>query len=198
MIFIVISCSCSNNRGHAGKDDYSNINEMSDSVCSLTLMIEEVYGRAVIMNGDTILGYYAQVIQCNESAIMYGWTIEDTGNVIDNRCIIWQSYYPKDKNRGIIIRALNEEEHQFVKNATTSLANTHYEYPHNINDATKFKLYVNNKKIADGYLVDFKALPLKLKNVINHIIDMIGPLSTIDGHDIRQLMNDDLSYSYDS
>lgn len=196
MILFMLASSCSNKREEATGDCF-NIHEMSDSICSLTLVVEEVYGSQVIMNNDTISGYYAQVIQCNESAVIYGWTIEDVGNVIDNRSIIWLPYWSKDKNYKINIRALDKGERQFVKNAIASLADTYYEYPHHINDAQKLKLFVNNKKIADGFLLDFKAFPSELQETIKRIIYINGQLKTIDGNDIRQLLNNEFSYSYD-
>ena len=36
---------------------------------------DEGFGSLNIIEGDTIIGTYAQVIQCNESSDMYGWAI---------------------------------------------------------------------------------------------------------------------------
>ena len=186
ILLICFAASCSHTKRSMDESNDKNISSNDYESFyrnnhSLTLLIHSGTGFMEIHDTDTIVTSEAQIISCTPTTLKYGYgsvVVEDT---LQNN-IEWLHDYSEIENYSIRERKLDEEEKTFVSMAITELSNfACYESPIIVKDAWEYILYVDNIKVAYGYVGTLDTFPKNISDIIEQLIAMVAPLYPLNG-----------------
>ena len=184
IISLLLCCmSCTNAKyGSSGIDDAKQISNIIESDNhSLVLLIHSGCIRMYIQDSDTTAVSETQIIWCSSSSLKYGFgSVFSEPDTLKND-IIWFSEYPKIEDYSILERNLDKEERAFITNSIKDLSGVHYVSPEIVKDDWEFILYVDNIKVASGYVSAIETFPQNIYDVIRGMVSMVTQLYPIPG-----------------
>lgn len=179
LMFFLISC-------HHNNNEKKDINDMeigiaiqeSDTIynSSLMLLIHSGHVRMLIQGLDTTVVSETQIIYCTPTSLKYGYGSVLTESDTLKNDVEWFTDYSKIEDYSIKERNLDTREQMFVQNAIKNLSNIHYESPIIVKDDWEYILYINNLKVASGYVSSIDSFPQNIKESIEQLLKMASPL----------------------
>lgn len=180
LIFFMSACSYSKRTMDDTKDNNISTkasNSFDYNHPTLTLLIHSGVVFMEIHDADTTVISEAQIISCTPITLTYGYgsVIVDSDTLKDD--IEWFNNYAEIKDYSIRKRELDAKEKKFVSMAITELLNSaYYESPIIVKDDWEYILYVNNIKVASGYVSTLNTFPKTIYYVIEQLLAMAAPL----------------------